>query len=154
MPTPPKPTELKRKMGNPSGRPLPELTATIPLPQSDEPPQPHRPLDAEGMRMWNQVWSIAKTWVSAYSDAEHLLLLCETIDERQQLRNLVMSGEAHWRDRVALRAIDSQVASMLGMMGFNPAQRSRLGVAEVKRESVLDQLIARREADRLKRMGK
>ena len=91
--------------------------------------------------------------MSAYSDAEHLLLLCETIDERQQLRNLVMSGEAHWRDRVALRAIDSQVASMLGMMGFNPAQRSRLGVAEVKRESVLDQLIAKREADRAKRMG-
>jgi len=92
--------------------------------------------------------------VSAYSDAEHLLLLCETIDERQQLRNLVMSGESHWRDHVALRATDSQVASMLGMMGFNPAQRSRLGVAEVKRESVLDQLTARREADRAKRMGK
>ena len=104
--------------------------------------------------MWNQVWSIGRTWISAYSDAEHLMLLCETIDERQQLRTLVMSGEAHWRERVALRAIDTQVASMLAMMGFNPAQRSRLGVAEVKRESVLDQLIAKREADRIKRMGK
>jgi hypothetical protein len=154
MPTPPKPIEIKRKIGNPSGRPLPELSTTIPLPQSDEPPLPHRPLDVEGMRMWNHVWSIGRTWISAYSDAEHLMLLCETIDERQQLRNLVLSGEAHWRERVALRAIDTQVASMLAMMGFNPAQRSRLGVAEIKRESVLDQLIAKREADRIKRMGK
>jgi hypothetical protein len=44
--------------------------------------------------------------VSEYGDAEHPPLLCETIDERQQLSNLVMSGEAHWRDLVALRTID------------------------------------------------
>jgi len=151
MPTPQKPTELKRKLGNPGKRPLPELAATIALPMSDEIPQPHRPLGADGMRMWNHVWSAARSWVSAYSDAEHVLMLCETVDERQPLRTLVMSGNADWRDRVALRAIDAQITSMLGLMGFNPAQRSKLGVAEVKRASVLEQLIAKREADRTKR---
>ena len=150
MPTPQKPTELKRKLGNPSKRPLPELTATIALPMSAHSPQPHRPLEIHGMRMWDQVWSAGQTWISAYSDAEHLLMLCETIDERQRLRALVMAGEADWRDRVALRAIDAQIASMLGLMGFNPAQRSKLGVAEVKRESALDKLIAKREAQKQK----
>ena len=56
-----------------------------------------------------------------------------------------MSGNADWRERVALRAIDNQITSQLGLLGFNPSQRSRLGVAEVQRESALDRLIAQRQ---------
>ena len=113
----------------------------------DKTRQPQRPLCDERLRMWNHVWGIGRTWVSAYSDIEHLLMLCESIDERQQLRTIVIAGDAYWRERVALRTLDAQIASMLGVMGFNPAERSKMGVAEVQPESALDKLRAAREAN-------
>jgi hypothetical protein len=65
------------------------------------------------------------------------------MDERSQLRLNVLRG-ADWRDRVALRSIDSQIASMLSALGFTPIDRSRLGIAEVQAQSKIDQLMARR----------
>jgi hypothetical protein len=93
--------------------------------------------------MWDRVWAIAQTWVSPASDIELVQILCEAIDERLILRAQVLAG-ADWRDRVALRNLESSITSMLGSLGFTPIDRTRMGVAEVRRESKLDQLRARR----------
>ena len=69
--------------------------------------------------------------------------MCETMDERSQLRLSVLRG-SDWRDRVALRSIDDQLASMLSALGFNPLDRSRLGIAEVQAQSKIEQLLAQR----------
>ena len=143
MPNPPKPNEVKRRMGNPGKKPLPKLEHVVPLPMALEPPKPPRPLGVEGFKLWVRVWEGGKTWISPASDLEHVLLLCETLDERTALREQVFAG-AEWRDRVALRALDHQISSMLASIGFNPVERSRLGFAEVKAMSKLDELIARR----------
>lgn len=73
-----------------------------------------------------------KTWISPAIHLEHILLLCETLDERTALREQVFAG-SEWRDRVALRTLDHQILNMLASIGFNPVERSRLGFAEVKR---------------------
>jgi phage terminase small subunit len=143
MPNPPKPNELKRKMGNPGGRPLPAYQDVIPLAPITEIPEPPRPLQADGMAVWLRVWDKGRIWISPGTDIDHVLLLCESYDERAILREKVMT-ENDWRDRVALRSLDHQIASMLSTLGFNPTDRTRLGFAEVKRESQLDKLIARR----------
>lgn len=93
--------------------------------------------------MWDRVWTIAQTWVSPASDIELVQLLCEAIDERVSLRSDVLAG-SDWRDRVALRNLESSITSMLGSLGFTPVDRTRMGVAEIRRESKLDQLRARR----------
>jgi hypothetical protein len=71
------------------------------------------------------------------------MLVCEAYDERTSLRAQVMT-DGDWRDRVGLRSLESQITSMLSALGFNPTDRTRLGFAEVKAHSVLDELIARR----------
>jgi hypothetical protein len=43
-----------------------------------------------------------------------------------------------------LNDIEALIASNLGKLGFSPEARTRLGLAEVKRESKLEELFARR----------
>jgi hypothetical protein len=144
MPNPPKPNELKRKIGNPGKRPLPELRNVVALPMATQPPIPPRPLGPEGLKLWTRIWDEGKSWISPASDLEVVILLCESMDERTQLRLQVLKG-SDWRDRVALRSLESQIVSMLSAIGFDPVSRTKLGVAEVQKQSALDQLIARRQ---------
>lgn len=143
MPNPKKPTELKRKQGNPGKRALPAIASVVALPMASEPPTPPRPLGSEGLKLWNRIWEHGKNWISPSSDIELVTLLCEAMDERTQLRLMVLRG-SDWRDRVALRSLESQLISILSSLGLNPVERSRIGVAEVKARSVLDDLIEKR----------
>jgi hypothetical protein len=143
---PSKPNEVKRKLGNPGRRPLPDTALVQYLPPALVIPDPARPLLKYGREFWDKVWGAGLTWVSPNTDAELLLMTCELVDERWNLRVKVMqSGD--WRERRALREIDSRIISNLSLLGFTPADRSRLGVAEVKAISKMEAL-KRRQAER------
>jgi len=45
---------------------------------------------------------------------------------------------------MSLIGIERQVASKLGVLGFTPANRTRLGVAEVAKTTKLDKMLRRR----------
>ena len=64
------------------------------------------------------------------------------MDERTALRVQVLRG-SDWRDRVALRQLDRSINSMLSQLGFNPVERTRMGVAEVQAVSKLEAIQAR-----------
>jgi hypothetical protein len=102
-----------------------------------------RPLGVIGRALWDRVWAAGATWLADRIDAETLLIICEQMDERQQLRGSVLR-DGNWRDRAALRALDLQVMAGLGLLGFNPTDRARLAVAEVE-PSALDAFMARRQ---------
>jgi hypothetical protein len=143
---PSKPTEIKRKLGNPGRRPLPDTDVVQYLTAAVAVPEPPRPLLKYGREFWDKVWGAGLSWISPNTDAELLLMTCELVDERWNLRIKVMqSGE--WRERRALREIDSRIISNLSLLGFTPADRSRLGVAEVKAISKMEAL-KRRQAER------
>ena len=119
------------------------------LPTVDDPPDPPRPLGPAGRKLWDRVWSAGKSWLSPGSDLDAVLLLCESMDERVMLRIHVLRADDtfDYRDRQALRSLDEQVARLFSALGFTPVDRSRLGVAEVRRASALDDLLARRGDD-------
>jgi hypothetical protein len=143
MPNPPKPNELKRKLGNPGKRPLPLKQNLIALPMAHVIPEPLRPLGPEGKKMWDRIWDAGKNWISPSTDIEQVTILCESMDERVQLRTVVFRG-GEWRDRVALRQLDHQITSMLSLIAFNPVDRSRLGLAEVQAVSRIQELMLRK----------
>lgn len=141
---PTKPVEVKRKLGNPGRRPLADVNSVQLLPAITVVPDPSRPLLKYGREFWNKVWGSGLSWISPNTDSELLLMTCELVDERWNLRVKVMqSGE--WRERRALRELDSRIISNLSLLGFTPADRSRLGVAEVRAISKMEQL--KRRAD-------
>ena len=145
MPNPPKPNEVKRRLGNPGKRPLPDAKKVTALKMAQGEPEPLRPLGEEGRALWSRVWSSGASWIAATTDIEVVQILCESMDERQQLREVVMAGGADWRDRVALRNLEAEIKSLLSILAFNPTDRTRLGLGEVRQESKLEALRARRQ---------
>jgi len=144
MANPPKPTELKRLLGNPGRRPLPDIANVIALPMAETVPKSPRPLKKEGRKLWNRIWHSGRTWISPTSDLELVMILCELMDERSLLRVKVLEG-GDWRDRGALRALETQLVSILSALGLNPTDRSRLGVAEVKARGALEELLSKQD---------
>lgn len=138
---PPKPVEQKRAIGNPGKRPLPDSKTVIALPAINQIPEPTRQLFQFGRELWDRVWSMGQTWISPESDLELLLMVCEQIDERAKLRTSVWnSGRVD--ERKALRSLEKQIVENLSLLGFTPTDRSRLGIAEVKKMSKIAELRA------------
>lgn len=107
-------------------------------------PEPHRPLMTHGRELWDRMWGAGIAWISPDTDAELLLITCEMIDERWNLRIKSMSS-----DNMAMaRRVDNLTRLIVGnlsLLGFSPSDRARLGVAEVKRISKIEELRRRRD---------
>lgn len=83
-------------------------------------------------------------WISPNTDTELLLMTCEMVDERWNLRVKVMQSDDA-RLRRGLRELDRLIIGNLSLLGFTPSDRTRLGVAEVKVMSKLEELQRRKE---------
>lgn len=140
---PPKPAEQKRLLGNPGKRALPNETTIQLLPQATGVPEPDRPLGKPGRGLWDSVWGAGIAWISPTTDSEVLLMTCEMIDERWNLRAQVLQSEDP-KMRRNLNALTKMIVENLSLLGFTPADRTRLGVAEVKAQSKLEELMMRR----------
>jgi len=148
---PPKPNELKRIQGNPGKKKLPSLAGVVSLPQVASSAPAH--LSESAQILWNDIRDRA-IWV-AETDAPLLLMLCEKFDRRSELLAKLQSsdhvlytdkGYAYANPLVGMiSTIENEVFKILSSLGLTPSDRSRLGVAEVKRVSALDELIAKRQ---------
>jgi hypothetical protein len=74
-------------------------------------------------------------------------MTAEAITEREALRDLVAREPENPKARSGLRELERQIISQLALLGFTPSDRARLGIAEVKKESKLEELL-RRKAER------
>lgn len=142
---PRKPIEVKRRNGNPGRRPLPTEGSLVLLPSIYEIPEPMRPLRTQAaIDLWERVWKMGDTWISPITDIELLLITCELTDERWNLRIQVLENKRP-EERKGLRDLEKQLVSNLSLLGFTPTDRSRLGIAEVKKMNKLEELRAKQE---------
>lgn len=130
---PPKPTEQKRRTGNPGKRALAPATnlAVVPAVESD-------PVDLDPVDTIAGVLEAGRVWLAA-SDTLALALLRESIEERAMLRAILIQTQST-DARKALRDLDKQIISQLSLLGFDPSARARLGLAEVKAATTLEKL--------------
>lgn len=143
MGRPPKPLEVKRAEGNPGKRALPKESNLILLPAATSIPEPSRPLMKYGQQLWDSIWGMGQSWISPNTDIELVLMTAEMVDERWNLRVKVM-GTDDPRMRRGLRELDKQIVSNLSDLGFSPTARMRLGIAEVKKQTKLEELLAKK----------
>ena len=136
---PAKPIEVKRKLGNPGRRPLPDQSELEILEPAEAMPEPPRPLLEPGRKLWERVWGAGIGWISPTTDIELLLMTCEMVDERWNLRIKVMQTDNMQMAR-RLDNLSRIIAANLSMLGFTPSDRARLGLAEVARRSRLAEL--------------
>jgi hypothetical protein len=145
------PTEIKRLKGTlradrlPSNAPLERLVEPV------EAPREPLGLSGEGLAFWGAVWGC--NWISHKSDYQLVLMTAEAISEREALRELVAEIPENLKARSALRDLERQIISQLALLGLSPSDRARLGIAEVKKETKLEELL-RRKAEREKELEK
>lgn len=144
---PPVPLERKKKLGHLREDRLPQgRLVEIENPNGNlEPPET---LQKAGLDLWQRVATSAP-WLWQGVDNQLLQILCEQVDERQALREILTEGLGDWRDRSALRALEKQIVDNLSLLGFTPTDRARLGLLEVRKTekmSALEEMWSRAEA--------
>lgn len=130
----PKPTEQKRRTGNPGKRALPdraELVAVAPVESSVVELTPLQALERS---------LVAGAHWLAESDAASVVLARDALELYADLR---ADPKSKTGDVIAA---GKWVQSCFSDLGFNPSERSRLGLAEVKAQSVAESIIERRAA--------
>jgi P27 family predicted phage terminase small subunit len=147
---PPKPLEQKRRTGNPGQKPLPKEGTLIALPtlEAEKPAD----LGADGAKFWDDSLQVCSGWLGA-SDYAILRLCSEGMDRRAFiLRVLAEQGWSVMTDKGypykhplvgTLGELESQITKWMGLLGMSPADRTRMGVAEVRSMSKLEALQAR-----------
>ena len=143
MPNPPKPAELKRLTGNPGKRALPKPASYVEAGYIE----PARPLEFAGKQLWDAAMKTGENWIARNSDTQLLLLTCEQMDRRMELIAKIHET-SEWRLYRALHDLEKMISTNLSMLGFTPTDRTRLGIAEVKVQSKLEELM-RRKAERV-----
>lgn len=147
---PPMPNERKRRLGNPGKRALPDQSNVIALPAvvDDTPTQ----LGPAGRAVWELVTDQCK-WL-AETDRPLLVMLCEKFDRRNDfIVRLESSDPVLYTDKGyayanplvgMLSTLETEISKNLASLGLTPADRTRMGVAEVKAKSKLEELLERR----------
>jgi phage terminase small subunit len=143
---PRKPLEQKRKTGrtmttDSGGRPLPEIANVTILPMAQGIPTPPSDLGLHGRELWEKAWDQAITWLSPISDVKQVEHACKVADDLALAREVYRTTRDSQDGRLVV-ALNKSFIEALASLGFTPVSRSQLGVAEVRRVSALEQLIA------------
>lgn len=125
-------------LGNPGQRPLPDIRQTMPL--SGGYVEPLRPLGPAGQALWDAIYKKGELWISSRTDTHFLQMVCEQHDRRQQLMERTQSDPDNWRMFRQLHDLEVMIANNMGRLGLTPADRTKLGYAEVKARSKLEEL--------------
>lgn len=137
----PMPLERKRQLGNPGRRPLPEPVVFLDAGPVDAPED----LGNAGRELWTRVFSHGQVWVSPQLDYVLLERVCRALDRQVVLDQLFVDDPGNRQTVMSINETDKVIFSGLGLLGFSPADRARLGLAEVKARSKFDELMAKRE---------
>jgi len=145
MAIPAKPLEMKRALGNPGKQKLPKSVDTVSLRAGYI--EPHQPLDWAGMLLWNRVFNAGQTWISPQSDVELLLLTCKQLDRQIVLERQFVEKPDDFHVHRQLLELENAIVRNLGLLGLTVDARSKLGLAEIKAETKMEQQ-RKRQAER------
>lgn len=136
-----KPNEVHRRDGT--------LNAAKHLPRRKADPvtevAPYAPelFDLPVLDVFQQLIGEGVLWL-ARTDTPKLLMVRDALVERVKLMAYLEEDQGDYRSRSQLRLLNKEIATLMSELGFDPAARSRLGLAEVKAQSKLEELRARR----------
>ena len=142
MGNPAKPLEIKRKQGNLGKAALPKLGALPSIPGGYI--EPFRSLEFAGKQLWDSALTTGEQWIARNLDTHLLMMTCEQLDRREEIRALIVETQ-DWHLFKQLNDLERLISSNLGLLGFTPSDRTRLGLAEVKATSKLQELLKRNE---------
>ena len=139
MPNPPKPVELKALQGNPGRRPIHETGVVDVVFGAAVAPEG---LGPSGLSLWATVYEAGELWVSSRTDFHLVEQVCRQMDRVAELRELWLVDPADRSLNTTLLETEKAVQSGLSLLGFTPADRTRLGLVSVRAKSKLEEIMA------------
>ena len=139
MPNPPKPVELKALQGNPGRRPIHETEVVDVVFGAAVAPDG---LGPSGLSLWHTVYEAGELWVSSRTDFHLVEQVCRQMDRVAGLRELWISDPADRSLNTTLLETVKAVQSGLSLLGFKPADRTRLGLVSARAKSKLEEIMA------------
>ena len=140
----PLPNEVKARRGTLRPSRVGDPNLKIELIQGDY-PDPPQGLGEIGEEFWHSILTEASGWVSYKLDTHLLRIVCQQLDEREELKVLVRENSDKPRLRTGLRELEKSIQSNLSSLGLTPSDRARLGFVQVKSESKLEELMRRKQ---------
>lgn len=144
MPNPPKPVELRIAQGNPGRKQIRTNDGIAPLEYGYV--EPARSLGIAGQQFWDSIFGAGEMWISIKTDTQLVLMICEAYDRREKLREMFWANPADRPTNMSLLEVEKQIMSGLSLLGFSPADRTRLGLVSAKTKSKLEELMAKKAA--------
>ena len=153
---PPKPIERARATARDAthkadGRPLPAVRETI-VKTIVVPEQPDG-LAARGEREWVNIWTAGSSWLAPQQDYHWVEMICHAYDEITHFREVIavdgLTQTGSMGQMVAhpligeIRRAEATIMKALSTLGFSPSDRARLGLAEIKAQSKLQDMMAK-----------
>jgi hypothetical protein len=108
--------------------------------------EPARPLGPVGQQFWDSIFGAGEMWISIKTDTQLVLMICEAYDRRERLREMFWQDPSDRPVNMSLMEIEKQIMSGLSLLGFSPADRTRLGLVSAKTKTKLEELLAKKAA--------
>ena len=145
MPNPPKPQELKKRQGTYRKDRDKSLTTNnvVPFNPIQDVPEVPAHLQLAGQTFWNRVWTSGASWINPGTDTELVLRACEMADLATIARNRAIATTDPQDMRAAIQT-NAEVVKALSLLGFTPADRTRMGVQQIQAESTLEKLMRKK----------
>jgi len=144
MPTPPKPVELKMLQGNPGKRALNLNDALAPLEYGWV--DPPADLRESGLALWQKIFGEGELWISIRTDVQLVTQVCRQMDRRDELSRRFWEEPESRVVNMSLLETEKAIVNGLSLMGFSPADRTRLNLVSTKTKSVFQQMLADKAA--------
>lgn len=153
---PPGPIERKRLVGrtpttDSGGRPLPVPSTEIV--KTTDVPEPPAGLSERGSAEWVKIWTAGASWLAPNQDYPWVEIICRAWDDIEEFRARIdemgltvkgYAGQVMANPLIGeVRKAEAQIMKALSTLGFSPTDRARLGLAEIKRVSKLQEMMAR-----------
>jgi hypothetical protein len=145
MANPPKPAELKILQGNPGQHKIKVNDGLAPFDYGYV--EPLRPLGVVGKQFWDSIFGAGELWISIRTDTQLVQMVCEQLDRRERLRELWLDNPSDRALSMSLVEVEKAIVSGFSLMGFSPADRTRLGLVSAKTKSKLQELLDAKKAD-------
>jgi hypothetical protein len=139
MPNPPKPTELKILQGNPGEHKLRVNDAIAPLEYGYV--KPPEDLRESGLELWNKIFGAGELWISIRTDTQLVAQVCRQLDRRDELSRRFWDEPESRVVNMSLLETEKAIVNGLSLLGFTPADRTRLGLVSARTKSKLQELM-------------
>ena len=108
--------------------------------------EPPDDLRESGLELWNQIFGAGELWISIRTDTQLVAQVCRQMDRRDELSRRFWEEPESRVVNMSLLETEKAIVNGLSLLGFTPADRTRLGLVSARTKSKLQEILdARKE---------